>query len=327
MTVAEKTNSLTDNYLPIYLEALRIDSIVDFDLYLRIGEDLILYRAADLPFTDKTRATLLENHVDRLYVPATSRDRYQHYIESNITRILDDKHIPEPAKAGIVYDSTKLLIRDVLADPTLNENIRRGQKMVESQVSFIIKGREAFHNLLRVMSFDYHTYTHSVNVCTFSIAFARYLGHSDEETLNTLGTGALLHDIGKTRISDRILNKRAHLTTLEMELVRKHPIWGEELMREANVIPGDSYFPISQHHERIDGSGYPDRLKGDDIHIFGQIVGIADCFDALTTQRVYQPAVETFPALRIMFQNDHSFDRNLLEKFAFLMGPAENPRI
>jgi HD-GYP domain-containing protein (c-di-GMP phosphodiesterase class II) len=323
MTITEKTNSLTDNYLPIYLEALRIDSIVDFDLYIRIGDDLILYRASDLPFTDKTRATLLENNVDRLFVPATSRNRYQHYIESNITQILDDRSIPEPTKAGIVYDSTKLLVRDVLANPTLNENIRRGQKMVESQVSFILKGQGAFLNLLRVMSFDYYTYTHSVNVCTFSVAFARYLGHSDEETLNSLGTGALLHDVGKTKISDRILNKRSRLTALEMELVKKHPLWGAELMQETNVIPNDSYFPILQHHERFDGSGYPDGLTGEDLHIFGQIVGIADCFDALTTQRVYQPAVETFPALRIMFQQEKAFDRDLLEKFAFLMGPAE----
>jgi len=321
MAIIGKTGTLTDKYLPIYLEALRIDTIVDFDLYIKIGGDLILYRASDLPFTEKTRANLLENNVRRLYVSASAQEKYQNYIESNIQQILDDKSIAEPTKAGIVYDSTKLLVKDVLANPTLGENVRRSQALVESSVSYIIKGQEAFHNLLRVMSFDYYTYTHSVNVCTFSVAFAQFLGITDEEALNHIGTGALMHDIGKTKISDRILNKRSRLTTMELELIRRHPQWGVELMRETDLIADDAYYPIIQHHERIDGSGYPEKLNSNSIHIFGQIVGIADCFDALTTQRVYQPAVETYPALKIMFRQEGAFDRDLLEKFAFLMGP------
>jgi HD-GYP domain-containing protein (c-di-GMP phosphodiesterase class II) len=323
MTTTAPTSTLTEKYLPIYLEALRLDTVVDFDLYIWIGNDLILYRASDLPFTEKTRATLLENNVDRLYVPTSARSQYQNYIESNIDQILHDQTIQETTKAGIVYDSTKLLVKDVLANPTLSVNIRRSQSLVESQVSYILGGQETFSNLLRVMSFDYYTYTHSVNVCTFSVAFARHLGYIDEETLNEIGTGALMHDVGKTKISDRILNKRTRLTALEMELVKRHPRWGADLMRETNLISEESYHPIIQHHERVDGSGYPDGLKDDDIHIFGKIVGIADSFDALTTQRAYQSAIETYPALQIMFNQNDAFDRKLLEKFARLMGPTE----
>jgi putative nucleotidyltransferase with HDIG domain len=323
MAYASKTESATAKYLPIYLEALRLDTIVDFDLYIRIGDDFILYRASDLPFTDKTRAALLDNNVSRLFVVAGDRSKYQQYIESNITHILQDDGIPGPAKAGIVYDSTKLLVKDVLANPTLGDNVRRSKAMVESSVSYIITGQEAFHNLLRVMSFDYYTYTHSVNVCTFSIAFARFLGYTDEEFLNHLGTGALLHDIGKTKISDRILNKRSRLTPLEMELVKKHPEWGVELMRETDLIHDESYLPIIQHHEREDSSGYPYGLHGDEIHIYGRLVGIADTFDAMTTRRVYQPPIETYPALQSMFRMDRVFDRELLEQFARLMGPNQ----
>ena len=321
-----KREIVSAKFLPIYLEALRIDTIVDFDLYIKIGDDLILYRASDLPFTEKTRENLLENNVKRLYVPSAAQSRYQTYIEANIGQILHDTSIPEPAKAGIVYDSTKLLVKDVLANPTLNENIKRSRSMVESSVTFILTGREAFHNLLRVMSFDYYTYTHSVNVCTFAVAFAQFLGINDEATLNHLGTGALLHDVGKTKISDRILNKRTRLTPAEMDIIRRHPQWGAELMKETNMLPDESYFPIIQHHEREDGSGYPYGIGGGDLHIFGRIVGIADCFDAMTTRRVYQKAVDTFPALRVMFAEGTAFDRGLLEKFAFLMGPAENLR-
>jgi putative nucleotidyltransferase with HDIG domain len=322
MAIARRIEIPVQNYLPIYLEALRIDSVVEFDLYIKIGNDLILYRATDLPFTEKTRSTLLDNNVTQLFVPSEETERYQQYIESNIGQILEDKAIPGPTKAGIVYDSTKLLVKDVLGKPTLGENVRRSKALVESSVGYILKGSDAFHNLLRVMSFDYYTYTHSVNVCTFAVAFAQFLGFNDEEFLNHLGTGALLHDIGKTKISDRILKKQTKLTALEMELMRRHPQWGVDLLRKTNLIHDDSYHAIIQHHEREDGSGYPHGLGEDQIHIFGKIVGIADTFDAMTTRRVYQPAVETFPALKTMFKISGTYNRRLLEKFANLMGPS-----
>jgi len=323
MALISKTETAIGAFLPIYLEALRIDTIVDFDLYLRVENEMVLYRAADLPFTEKTSAALLDNNVKKLYVSGAEQGRYQKYIEANIHEIILDKEIPEQAKAGIVYDSTKLLIKEVLEDPTRGENIRRSQAMVESEVTYILRGPEAFHNLLRVMSFDYYTYTHSVNVCTFSVAFARFLGYTDEELLNHLGTGALLHDIGKTRIPDRILNKATTLSPWEMELVRKHPQWGLEMMQETNLIHPDSYLPIIQHHERVNGSGYPRGLGPDETHPFGKITGIADSFDAMTTERVYQRAVGTFPALKTMFSIPDLYDRELLEKFTFLMGPTD----
>jgi putative nucleotidyltransferase with HDIG domain len=323
MSTSTNTYTAAGQYLPIYLDSLRIDSILDFDLYIKIGGELLLYRASNLPFTERTRQNLLENNVERLYIPTTDRGRYQKYVESNIKTIIDDPKIEAETKAGIVYDATKLLVRDVLANPTLGENIRRSQAIVEATVGYVLKGKEAFHELVRVMSFDYYTFTHSVNVCTFSIALAQHVGHNDEEFLNTLGVGALLHDVGKTRISDRILNKQTKLTPLEMELIKRHPGWGVEIARETDIIPAEAYFPILQHHEREDKSGYPNGLGQDDIHIYGKIVGIADMFDAMTTQRVYQPALETYPALKSMFRLGGALDRKLLEAFTHLMGPTK----
>ncbi len=323
MDILSKATTAQDKYLPVYLDALRIDSIVEFDLYIKIGRDLILYRASNLPFTERTRQALLDNNVSTLYVPMTEREQYQEYIESNINMILHDEAIPPETKSGIVYDSTKLLVRDVLANPTLGENIQRGKSIVESSIGYILREEDAFHNLLKVMSFDYYTYTHSVNVCTFSVAFARHLGYHDEEFLNNLGIGALLHDVGKTKVSDRILNKRGRLSPLEMEIIKRHPQWGYDLMRETDMLDDESFYPIIQHHEREDNSGYPHGVAGEGIHLTGKIVGIADTFDAMTTRRVYQPAVETFPALKNMFACENHYDRDLLEKFAQLMGPSD----
>lgn len=264
---------------------------------------------------------LLENKIDRLFVACENKGKYQRYIEQNLSTILVDPSIQEEKKAGILYDTSIALVKDVLANPTLGENIHRSQEMVSNTVNYILKGREAFLNLLTITSFDYYTYTHSVNVCTFSIALAQQLGFNDEQFLHELGVGALLHDVGKSKISDRILNKRGALNQIEFEIMKKHPKWGIELLTDTDLIAASSYYPVLQHHERGDRSGYPSGLSIDEMHIYSKIVAICDSFDAITTDRVYQRAVQTYPALKLMMSERNAYDDELLLKFIDLMGP------
>jgi putative nucleotidyltransferase with HDIG domain len=312
---------IESKYLPIYLESLRIDTILNFDLYIRINKDMILYRSADLPFTDKTRQKLLENKVAHLYVNSKSKAKYQKYIEQNLDKILEDDKIADDRKAGILYETSKTLMKDVLDNPTYGENIQRSKNMVDNTVSYILKGQAAFHNLLRISSFDYYTYTHSVNVCTFAIALAQQLGVTDEEYLHELGIGALLHDVGKSKISDRILNKRTALSQVEFELMKKHPQWGVEILSENEIIKPASFYPVLQHHERGSKSGYPNGIGLEDMHEYSKIVAVVDTFDAMTTERVYQGALETFPALRTIFKLKGDYDYKILTAFTELMGP------
>ena len=119
----------------------------------------------------------------------------------------------------------------------------------------------------------------------------------------------------------RILNKRSTLTPYEMGIMRNHPQWGVEILTETDEVSSGSYYPVLQHHERGDGSGYPGGLKLEDVHIYSKIVAIADTFDAMTTERVYQKANDTFPTLKAMFSLDGCFDDKLLRAFVELMGP------
>ncbi|SYZ74455.1 conserved hypothetical protein [Candidatus Zixiibacteriota bacterium] len=309
-------------YLPIYLESLRIDTILSFDLFIKISGEMVLYRSADLPFTEKTKEKLLANKVTRLYVNSKAKAKYQKYIEQNLDKILTDQQIQEEKKAGILYETSKALMKDVLENPSYGENIQRSKRLVENQVSFILKGQEAFHNLLKISSFDYYTFTHSVNVCTFAIALAQQIGRKDEQYLHDLGIGALLHDVGKSKISERILNKRTALSPMEFELMKKHPKWGVEILTTTDMIEAASYYPVLQHHERGTKTGYPNGLGLDEMHEFSRIVAVVDTFDAMTTQRVYQGAMDTFPALKVMFTLKGDYDYELLKAFAELMGPT-----
>ncbi|MDD5425194.1 MAG: HD-GYP domain-containing protein [candidate division Zixibacteria bacterium] len=322
LKVGFETAINTDDFLTIHLESLRLNSVLQFDLYIHNGADIILYRNALLPFTEKNRETLLENNIRQLYVPVSMRGLYQSYIETNIKAILDDPVVDDRVKASIVYDSANSLVREVLSKPTLGENIKRSQHLVENTVSFILSKKSAFYNLLKVMSFDYYTYSHSVNVCTFSLALARYIGIDDIDELNILGTGALLHDVGKIRIDEAILNKKEPLTEEEVDIIQMHPYWGYEILQETDLLSAVSYYPIVQHHEREDRSGYPRKLGADEIHLYSKIVAIADVFDAMTTRRVYRSAIEPYPALKEMFENRKAFNIHLLEQFTLMMGPG-----
>ncbi len=313
--------------MPIYLDSLRMDSILDFELYIRIDDNMVLYRSVDLPFTERTRQKLLENKVDRLYITGESTEKYQRYIEKNLGKILDDPSIRETKKAGILYETSTGLIKDVLSNPTYGENIQRSKELVTSTVGFILKGKEAFHNLLKITSFDYYTYTHSVNVCTFAIALAQQLGYHDPQFLHELGVGALLHDIGKSKISDRILNKRSALSATEFEIMKKHPQWGVEILSETDEIASSCYYPVLQHHERGDELGYPNGISLDEMHTYSKIVSIVDTFDAMTSERVYQKAMDTYPAIKIMFSLKGTYDETSLLAFVELMGPNSLPSV
>ena len=311
------------DYLPVYITSLRIETDLDFDLYHFNGVDMVLFRAAFQPFTDKVRQTLIDRGVNRLYVSSSQRKIFQGYIQAHIHSILSDDTIDDFTKASIVYDSAKGLVTEIFNEPTRSENIRRSKEFVESTVMFVLQSENAFHNVLRVMSFDYSLYTHSVNVCTFSLALAHAAGIEKSTDLVELGTGALLHDIGKVKIPDTILYKPGPLNAHEIETVRKHPTWGVELISETDVVPAAAYIPIKQHHEREDGGGYPRRLKADDIHVYGKIVGIADAFDAMTTDRIYAHARSPFDTLKEMFSDAHGFDPQLLRTFTRLLGPEQ----
>lgn len=316
------SDKVEQKFIPIYLDCLRVDSILDFDLYLKVNTGLVLYRSADLPFTERTRQRLMENKVDRLYVKGENKENYQRYIEQNLDKILIDPAIPETKKASILYETSKGLVKDIFANPTYGDNVQRTQELVSTTVGYILRGQEAFHNLLKITSFDYYTYTHSVNVCTFSLALAQQMGQRDELFLHELGVGALLHDLGKSRISERIINKRTALSRYEFEIMKKHPRWGVEILNDDKNFPPNAIYPVLQHHERGDRAGYPSGINLSEMHIYSRIVAIADTFDAMTTERVYQKAVDSFPCLRIMLSLDQAYDKQMLRSFAELMGPS-----
>jgi uncharacterized domain HDIG len=153
-------------------------------------------------------------------------------------------------------------------------------------------------------------YTHSIDVAMISMMMAVELGYNDEELLN-IGLGAFLHDVGKLSIPKPILQKPGPLNNLEMEFMRKHCELGKSSL-ETYGFPKEGMDIILQHHERLDGSGYPEGLKGDEICRNARIVMIADAVDAITSGRHYKPDQEMNEAITILRSDEGKYHQELI---------------
>jgi len=164
-----------------------------------------------------------------------------------------------------------------------------------------------------IESSDTYTYGHCERVALYAESVARVLGLDDIQ-ITTVRLGAYLHDLGKIKVPHEVLNKPGRLTDDEFEIIKMHPIWGVELL-ESVEFPWDIKPIIRWHHERADGTGYPDRLRGDEIPLNAQIIGIVDVYDALTTTRSYRPALTLEVALAEMQKMRHHWREDVYEAF------------
>jgi HD-GYP domain-containing protein (c-di-GMP phosphodiesterase class II) len=240
-------------------------------------------------------------------------------IPPELKEAIRDKTLPPEKKAEIVYQCSLKIMTRLLEDPRA-ENIREAKRGITSIVDLIVSDDATSQNLLTITSHDYYTYTHSVNVGVLSILISKALfKDSFAHDMHELGAGFFLHDIGKVRIDQAILNKPGKLTDEEMQEVRQHPLLGYKLLAQTKQLTEECKIIVMQHHEREDGTGYPNHMKEKDIHIYGRICSMADVYDALTSERPYKSGLTTFEALRVMKEQMlNHFSQDLFDKFVLL---------
>jgi putative nucleotidyltransferase with HDIG domain len=219
--------------------------------------------------------------------------------------------------AGTLWDSAKL---DGMPDP------EAGNQIVNSLADEVSQNRTALLALTTLKNYDSYTFTHMVNVSILTMGQARGLG-IDGPLLREFGLSALLHDIGKVKTPSEILNKPEKLTDKEFEILRRHTVDGAEILRRTPEIPSLAPVVAFEHHLRLDGAGYPFGVSRPTLNLGTMLCGIADVYDAMRSQRVYQEAYPTDRILAVLQRNDgKQFDQHLVRRFAQLVGiyPAGN---
>jgi putative nucleotidyltransferase with HDIG domain len=161
---------------------------------------------------------------------------------------------------------------------------------------------------------------HSMNVCTLAVAMAQ-IDEINPATLQIIATAALLHDVGKTRVTLDILNKPGKFEPEELAEMRKHADYSGDILREEGGFTEEAIAIATQHHEMMDGSGYPRGLKGEEIHPFARITAVADVYDALTAKRIYKDGMPMHQALLIILKNRGTeFDEHAVELLVKTVG-------
>jgi len=310
-------------YLPVHTDSIRLDTIPPFALYFHPGPDqpYVLYCERKTEFTREARRRLMQNRITQLYITERDRAAYSRYLAEHLTDVLDDPRLTAREKSNILYDSAQAVVEDVLRAPTERSNIERGKAIVQRTVDFMRSKDFMLEHLLRTISCDYYLYTHSINVTAYSIALAMRSGYIDPATLREVANGALLHDVGESAISRKIKSKSGALSADEWDQMRKHPAEGVKILQKTGCLGEIAQDIVLSHHEKLNGTGYPHKLKGEEISPFVRIVTIADVFDALTTDRHHQPRMSTFEALKLMGDTMRDeLDTTLFRNFVSMMG-------
>lgn len=222
---------------------------------------------------------------------------------------------------AVHHDAHKIAHR-VLEDVRLGRQIEveRLHPVVERIADSIFRNRDALISLARLKHRDSYTFEHSVSVCVLLVSFCQALRY-ERDVMQEVGVGGLLHDIGKMMIPDAILNKPAALLPHEFVVMQSHSALGREILRQTAGVPEAAVHIAAEHHERFDGTGYPDRIKGHEISVFGQMASIVDVYDALTSNRIYHKGIEPTAALKKLFEWSKShFSEELVHHFIRTIG-------
>lgn len=224
---------------------------------------------------------------------------------------IEDERLTELKQSTIKSMST--IMKNV--SDVNSKKLRESLKSVEEMINYIIELGDIHKSLYDIQTFDNYTYVHSLDTCIMT-SFLGMSSNYNEWDLKEMGIGAILHDIGKTKVSYNILNKKGRLTKEEFDEVKKHTIYGAKILKKNVTMPDSVIKIVEQHHERIDGKGYPYGLTGNQISRFAKIVCVCDVYDAVSNDRCYRNKFSPNDAYELILSGTGtSFDNDTVKNF------------
>ena len=298
------------------------------------------WKAKFLVDSDKDLQRIRDSGIDEVWIDvskgldlpagrsAQSEAEVAAQVEESLLAVATTPVVQRAALDEEVRRAHKLCARSKSAVVAMFSEVRMGQAIDAGQVvalveeisASVLRNPNALISLARLKNSDEYTYMHSVAVCALMIALARQLGLAEEQ-VREAGMAGLLHDIGKMMIPDDILNKPGKLTDSEFDTVRSHPLAGGKILMDSQQVSAMVLDVCLHHHEKVDGSGYPHRLKGDQISLFAKMGAVCDVYDAITSDRPYKNGWDPAESIRKMAEwcKGH-FDEAVFKAFVKSVG-------
>jgi HD-GYP domain-containing protein (c-di-GMP phosphodiesterase class II) len=327
------TSSSRAGYLPVPLTSVPAVAFEGLGIYLRSNRPgdraspFTLYRARDIRFTVEDRERLLNSGVKFVYISMADQARFREQTEAKLEATVADPKIAISAKSALVYEASIELVNELLSDPDLARLSPRLETVSRAITNLVINNPTAFSHLFATSHHDFYTATHMVNVATYMVPLAHKLGYRDAEVLNQVCQAGLLHDIGKLYVPEDVLNKAEKLSPEDWALLRKHPEMACSHLEDYDGIAPVILTVARQHHERLDGSGYPAGLHGDEIHPFSRICAVVDSFDAMTALRPFKKRSLTISEALAILKEDtpQKHDPDIVTALSELLSAGRNP--
>lgn len=293
---------VTDGYyFPISPLLLFPETRGDFGVYLKVKGRYVLYAHPEESFTPDHQQKLFANGVSEVYVLAAQRNQFETYLEKNLGRMLLDEAVPVRERSQMFYNVSVSLVRDAfrnhLPEQGLADQVGRLERFVSLGIQFLAQPG-SLKSLASLINHHFQTYSHSVHVFVYTTTLLQSMGVEEVKVVQA-GLGAILHDIGKSLIPKRILDKPSRLSPEERQAIESHPLKGLGLCTQVELSQ-TTLHGILYHHERLDGQGYPCGLHQDQIPVTVRAITVADTYDALTSSRPYSESMTPFQALSLM---------------------------
>ena len=288
---------------PFILQGFKIESLEDIDT---------LSQYCKYVYIEETETGWLEAEERAIKLKAAQRKVY-----NNITSNKQEYH-----NASIAHEAARNLTRNFMDDIRLGRgiDIKEVKTTVSECVKSILRNPDAMMWIARIRQKDHYTSEHSLNVGLLAIAFGRHLGASEED-LNQLGLAGMLHDVGKMRTPIEILNKEGQLSEREFEIMKSHAQHGRDILMSHKTVSHSAVDVAYGHHEALDGTGYPRKIKASGITDFTRLITLCDVYDAVTSERVYKNGRSSLDAMKILYQNRGTkFDQRLVTEFIECIG-------
>lgn len=234
-----------------------------------------------------------------LCIPHDQKEGYDDYCALHIRTIATNKSVPFETKSSMLYQKAEKVMQNLFSNPEALGNAEIIQEIVDDIMVSILDDDFTVESMMKIAAHDYYTHTHSINVSIYALSLGNFLGLKGQD-LHDLGESAVLHDLGKSKVNVDIINKNGKLDTSEFAEMMHHPTWGHEIALHLGITDKRILSGIRHHHEKMDGTGYPDKLPEKRISLFARIIGVCDVFDALTTKRSYKDPMSSFNAFKLI---------------------------
>jgi HD-GYP domain-containing protein (c-di-GMP phosphodiesterase class II) len=275
--------------MTISIADIKAGETLPYDLYLYMerNQKLILYRKKNQQFEEDKLKYFQNLKMKNFYIKKEDQEAYAKHTAENLVNIMDDEGLSEEEKTEQLKEATKELLGDMFSSDEPNEEVQNNmQSIVKNIVTTVSKDSkiaEMYEKLQSMISDDGSTFSHSLNVSTYSVMFAFAIGIARSQDVSNLGIASILHDVYLATLPKGLIDKYRdgeELNTAELMKIRKHPNGAEDIIKQKyKDFNPQIIWIIRQHHEQPDGLGYPLGLKSENISVLSKVLAIADLYD------------------------------------------------